>query len=205
MEYENVVKAPFIALAVKLKSELISLAPDYHFPSKGLGRIKRPAFKVAAGMPLYKDWLSYIASKPAASRFESQPHLFFGLFPNEKDRILVACGLWRPSSRQTRLIREAISKDSEPFKKLFKSKNFKARFPNGFSMDEVSARTPRGFPDQHKDIHWIKLKNFIVMRKLTVPQLSSKTFSDELAEDLKQGLKLNRLLEKAIAMQWTST
>ena len=52
-EYEKVLKKPFIALAIKLKVRLRPLAPKYHFPTKGLGRIKRPAFKVARGQPLY--------------------------------------------------------------------------------------------------------------------------------------------------------
>ncbi|NBT58877.1 DUF2461 family protein [bacterium] len=197
-EYEEVLKKPFIALAIKLKVRLRPLAPKYHFPTKGLGRIKRPAFKVARGQPLYKDWLSMIATRPAASRFESNPHLFFGLFPNEDRKIIIACGLWQPTSRQTRRIREAIRSNPQLFKNLFKDKAFKARFPSGFCLDNMATRVPRGFLDSDKNLNWIKLRNFVVMKEISLKAFSSPKFSDELVNDFTQGLRLNRLLDRAI-------
>lgn len=201
-EYEKLLKTPFISLAEKLKRELRPLAPDYHFPTKGLGRIKRPAFKVAGGQDLYKDWVSLIATRPSKSRFESHPHLFFGLFPNEDHQVLVAAGLWQPTSRQTRLIREAIAKDASPFSELFEDKTFNKRFKNGFCMDKVSTRTPRGFSETHEDIAWIKLKNFVVLKKISIRDFSSTKFGENIVADLKQGLRFNRLLDKALKLQW---
>lgn len=201
-EYEEVLRGPFIALAEKIKAELKPLAPDYHFPSKGLARIKRPAFKVAGGQPQYKDWVSMIASRPAKSRFESNPHLFFGLFPNEEDSIIVAGGLWQPTSQQTRLIREAISKDAEPFHDLFADRKFKARFKDGFYMADVSERVPRGFSKDHEDIDWIKLKKFVVYKKISSKDFVSAKFADSVVEDLKQALRLNQLLDKALKFEW---
>jgi len=197
-EYEKVLKKPFIALAIKLKVWLRPLAPKYHFPTKGLGRIKRPAFKVARGQPLYKDWLSIIATRPAPSRFESHPHLFFGLFPNEDKKVLVACGLWQPTSRQTRRIREAIRSDARPFQNLFKDQAFKARFPSGFCLDSMATRVPRGFLESDDNIDWIKLKNFVVMKEISLKAFSSPHFSDQLVHDFTQGLRLNKLLDKAL-------
>ncbi len=46
-EYERVVRGPFVALAEQIKKALQPLAKEYHFPSKGLARTKRPDFKVA--------------------------------------------------------------------------------------------------------------------------------------------------------------
>jgi uncharacterized protein (TIGR02453 family) len=200
-EYEKVLKKPFIALAIKLKVRLRPLAPKYHFPTKGLGRIKRPAFKVARGQPLYKDWLSIIATRPAPSRFESHPHLFFGLFPNEDKKVLVASGLWQPTSRQTRRIREAIRSDARPFQTLFKDQAFKARFPSGFCLDNMATRVPRGFLESDDNIDWIKLKNFVVMKEISLKAFSSPHFSEELVHDFTQGLRLNNLLDKAL-QEW---
>jgi len=201
-EYEEVLKKPFIALAIKLKVRLRPLAPQYHFPTKGLGRIKRPAFKVARGQTLYKDWLSMIATRPAPTRFESNPHLFFGLFPNEDKKVLVACGLWQPTSRQTRLIREAIRINPQPFKELFKDKAFSSRFPSDFCQDNMANRVPRGFLESDENLNWIKLKNFVVMKEIGLKAFSSPKFIDELVHDFTQGLRLNGLLEKAIQSDW---
>ncbi len=201
-EYEEVLRKPFIALAEKIKAELKPTAPDYHFPSKGLARIKRPDFKVAGGQSQYKDWVSMIASRPAKSRFESNPHLFFGLFPNEEDSIIVAGGLWQPTSQQARLIREAISKDAEPFHALFSDRKFKARFKDGFYMADASERVPRGFPKDHEDIAWIKLKKFVVYKKISVKDFVSAKFSESVVKDFEQILRLNQLLDKALKLEW---
>ena len=151
-EYESLLRGPFIELAEHVKTALLPIASDYHFPSKGLARIKRPDFKVAGGQSQYKDWISMIATRPSKSRFESNPHLFFGLFPNEEDKILIAGGLWQPTSLQARRVREAISKDSKPFHQLFSDKNFRSRFKAGFHMADSATRTPRGFSEEHKDL-----------------------------------------------------
>lgn len=201
-DYETLLRQPFIELAEEIKFALKPLAPDYHFPTKGLARIKRPAFKVARGQSQYKDWISMIATRPSKSRFESYPHLFFGLFPNEDVSVLLAGGLWQPTSRQTRLIREAIKKDSEPFHELFFDRSFKARFKKGFSMDNTSNRVPRGFPADHKDVNWLKLKNFVVLKEIAIKDFSSPKFSDSVIEDFKQVLRLNKLLDKALRLEW---
>lgn len=201
-EYESVVRGPFIALAEQIKKELQPIARDYHFPSKGLARIKRPDFKVAGGQSQYKDWISMIATRPSKSRFESNPHLFFGLFPNEIDKILIAGGLWQPTSQQARLIREAISKDSGPFHKLFSNKQFKSCFKTGFHMEDVSPRTPRGFSEDHDDIAWIKLKKFVVYKVVSVKDFSSPNFQEAVIKDFKQALRLNQLLDQALRMHW---
>lgn len=201
-EYESVLRGPFIRLAEYIKKELLPLAKDYHFPSKGLARIKRPDFKVAGGQSQYKDWISMIATRPPKSRFESNPHLFFGLFPNEDHKILIAGGLWQPTSQQARLIREAINKNAKPFHKLFSDKQFRSCFKNGFYMEDTLSRTPRGFSEEHKDIRWIKLKKFVVYKVVSVKEFSSPKFEEAVVKDFKQALRLNQLLDQAIKMQW---
>ncbi|MFP5519264.1 MAG: DUF2461 family protein [Bdellovibrionia bacterium] len=197
-EYEAVLKKPFIALAEQIKKELQPQARDYHFPSKGLARIKRPEFKVRGGQPQYKDWISMIAAKPSPSRFESNPHLFFGLFPNENDKVIIAGGLWQPTPRQARLIREAIANDSTDFHKLFKDKKFKASFPDGFYPKEKSLRVPRGFSEEAEDIEWIKLKKYVVYKSVPIKAFIAPHFQQSVVKDLEQALRLNRLLEKAL-------
>lgn len=200
--YESVLRLPFIALAEQIKHELAPLAPGYHFPSKGLARIRRPEFKVKSGLDLYKDWVSMMASKPSLSRFESNPHLFFGLFANEEDQILVAAGLWQPSSRQMRLVRELIRQKPEVLEALFKDRRFKARFKNGFYSQEMSAKVPRGFPVDHPHADWLRLKKYVVMNAYKVKDLKKSDFHQQVIEDLKQGLRLNQILEQAISSQF---
>ncbi len=200
-DYESVLRGPFIDLAEQIKAELQPIVRDYHFPSKGLARIKRPDFKVAGGQNQFKDWISMIATRPSKNRFESNPHLFFGLFPNEDHKILLAGGLWQPTPQQTRLIREAIVKDSAAFHKLFSDKSFKSCFKIGFHMEGASTRTPRGFSDTHKDIAWIKLKRFIVYKVIPLNDFTSPKFTASVIKDFKQALRLNQLLDQALKLK----
>lgn len=199
-EYEELLRLPFIDLAEGLKEALLPFAPDYHFPTKGIGRIKRAANKVVDGQPHYKDWLSLSASKPSGSRFERNPHLFFGILPNESEYqgIIVAGGLFMPSGPQLKKVRSDIASDSEPFHSLFNDRDFKARFKSGFIMTNSATRVPRGFDADHPDIDWIKLKNFLVQKKISLTEFTSLELVDHITKDFKQLLRLNRLIEDVL-------
>lgn len=105
--YEAHVRGPFIDLAERLKTALQPIVPDYHFPVKGIGRIKKTANHVVSGGPSCKDWLSISISKPSESRFERNPHLFFGILPNIPPYrgVVVAGGLFMPSGPQLKKVR----------------------------------------------------------------------------------------------------
>ena len=69
-------------------------------------------------------------------------------------------------------------------------------------MDNTSNRVPRGFPADHKDVNWLKLKNFVVLKEIAIKDFSSPKFSDSVIEDFKQALRLNKLLDKALRLEW---
>lgn len=199
-EYDALVRLPFIALAEYFKQALQPDAADYHFPTKGIGRIKRLANKVMPGEPHYKDWLSLSASRPSDSRFERNPHLFFGILPNEApwNGVIVSGGLFMPSGPQLKKMRNAIAEDAKPFHSLFKDKKFKKRFNEGFSSFNSAARAPRGFDPEHPDMEWLRLKSFLVVKKLSITEFASPELADALVTDFKQLLRLNRLIEDIV-------
>jgi uncharacterized protein (TIGR02453 family) len=198
--YENWIRLPLQHLAQSLKTQLSAAASGYHFPLKGIGRIKRSTIKAKEYGSLYKDYVSYSASKPSESRFDRNPSLFFLIQSDDPDgdHVLVAGGLYMPSSRQTRAIREAIAHDASAFDRLFASKSFSSRFPGGFSKERSSSRPPRGFDPQHPRMEWLKLQGFFVWRSYRQREFLSKDFPDLVAKDFMEILKLNELLEKAI-------
>lgn len=199
-EYEELILDPLQNLAKSVKAELAPFASGYHFPVKGIGRLRRPAHRVGEGKGLFKNWLSYSASIPTGSRFDHNPNLFFLINPEDKkDSVLVAGGLYIPSSRQTRSIREAIARDATPFERLFADRAFARQFPGGFSDEHISSRVPRGFDPAHPKIDWIRLQAFFVWRSYTKKQFSSAEFPKLLVQDWKQILRLNELLMQAIA------
>jgi uncharacterized protein (TIGR02453 family) len=204
-QYETLLLRPLQALAARLKTELGKKAPGYHFPLKGIGRLRRSAASAAEYGGLYKDWISYTATRPSESRFDRNPSLFFMINPKDKegDEVLLAGGLYLPSSRQTKSIREAIATDASAFEKLFRDKKFAARFPGGFSEERISKRPPRGFDPQHPRIQWLKLQGYYVWRSYRPREYQSADFKGLVAHDCEQILRLNDLLDQAIQGRWT--
>ena len=198
--YDKLVKRPFIDLAVGLKAALQPLLPDYHFPTQGIGRIKKSTNKIVNGLPAYKDWLSISASVPSDSRFERNPHLFFGILPNIKPYmgVVVAGGLFMPSGPQLKKMRIAIADDASAFHALFADAEFKKRFKANFSRDQVAARAPRGYDASHPDVDWLMLKSFLVIKNLSTSQFASPTLLESVVEDFKQLARLNRLIESVL-------
>jgi len=165
-EYDELIRLPLLHLAETVSRDLRPLAPDYHFPKRGLGRIRRAAHRIAQhGGGLYKDWFTYSASRPRVSRFENNPNLYFLVNSEDlDDPVLVAGGLYMPSSHQTRKIREAIATNASAFDRLFASKAFAIRFKGGFSNERISSRIPRGFDPGHPRMNWLRLQGFFVWR-----------------------------------------
>src|SRR5262249_48860742 len=93
-EYEETLVQPIKHLAETLKKELAASAPHYHFPIKGIPRIKRTARSIdERGGGIYKDWVTYSAARPRESRFEHNPNLFFLINSEDaKDPVLIAGG-----------------------------------------------------------------------------------------------------------------
>ena len=199
-EYEEVLQKPLTFLAKTLKTELASVTAGYHFPQKGLGRLKRPAHRVKEnGGSLYKDWMSYSARRPSDSRFDHNPSLFFLINPDDQDDpMLIAGGLYMPSSRQLRSIREAIADDASAFDSLFADKEFRKIFKGGFSRERTASRPPRGFDPQHPRLDWLKLQGYFVWRGYSKKEFSSPKFPLLVAKHCRQIVRLNELLEKAL-------
>ena len=160
VKYQRLIRVPLLALAESVSYELSAEARGYHFPQRGIGRIEKPVNKVELGGALFKDWVSYIATRLAKNRFEKNPLLFFGLLPNDQqwNDVVVAGGLYMTRSLQARRVRQAIADDAEPFKALFRDRVFRKHFKDGFEPMMKAQKYPRGFDADHPDIEWIKLK-----------------------------------------------
>ena len=109
-----------------------------------------------------------------------------------------------PSSRQLRSIRQAIAADATPFDRLFATRAFKASFAGGFSHEKKSSRPPRGFDPTHARLDWLKLQAYFVWKPYSMREFSSAEFPKLVQRDFAQILKLNELLERAIAGRWVS-
>jgi len=79
-------------------------------------------------------------------------------------QVYVAAGFWAPESSDLKLIREHISADPKPLRKLLKSKKFVDTF--GTLQGEQLKNSPRGFDKEHPDADLLKYKQYYVNREL---------------------------------------
>ncbi len=200
-EYEALVLEPIQNLARTLKAELAKEANGYNFPQKGLARLKRSANKAEEYGAPFREYVSYSAARPRVSRFDHNPNIFFLIYPEDEDgdQVLLAGGLYMPSSRQLRALRETVARDARPFERLFATKEFAASFPDGFSDERISSRVPRGFDKDHPKMDWIRLQAFFVWKPYKKREFTSPDFARTVARDARQIVRLNDLLDLAIA------
>ena len=206
-DYERVIRAPLNQIARTFQSELRPQAPGYHFPQKGLGRLKRSERKAKEYGSFFRGWLSYTATRPSKSRFDTNPTLFLMInpFDEDGDEVLLCGGLYMPSSRQLRTLRERISENPAPFESLFADDSFAARFPEGFSDERISSRVPRGFDPNHSHLHWLRLQGFFAWRSYSKRQYAGVDFATLLVADARELLRLNDLLERALEGRWPAS
>ena len=78
----------------------------------------------------------------------------------------------------------------------------KTRLKKGLFMEDQSSRVPCRYTEDHPDAEWLKLKKFVIMKKLSMKEFTSPKLSDSVIKDYKQALRLNALLEKALQGDW---
>lgn len=100
--------------------------------------------------------------------------------PNES---MIGGGFWRPESKDIKLIRDHLSADSSPLRKILKSKKFKDMF--GELQGEQLKKAPRGYDPEHKDIDLLKYKSFVITRSFKDSEVTSPDFFKEVIKTYK--------------------
>jgi len=193
-EYEAVLVEPTRDLVTAVAKEIRSIAPAYKFPTRQFARIKRSSDR-AKTQGLYKDWLGFSGSRDSGSLFEDLPGFYFHF---SVDEIFSAGGLYMPSSKQTKQIRGWIAEDASALDRLFQDRRFGKLFKQ-LGGERKLKTFPRGFAQDHPRIEWLKLTGFYVWRPIPKKIFFSAGFSDVLAEDFRQILKLNAVLDHYLA------
>jgi len=193
-EYEEVLVEPTRALMEAVGRDLRREAPGYRFPTRSFARIRRSADRAKA-QGMYKDWIGIQVSRDSGSMFEDLPGLYLHFSAKE---VFTAGGLYMPSSRQVKQIRAWIAEDASALEKLLKDRKFRSRFKE--LGDERKLKTfPRGYPEDHPRIEWLKLTGWYVWRAVPKREFFSPRFHEILAGDWRQVLRLNAVLDRYLA------
>lgn len=94
----------------------------------------------------------------------------------EPGAAFVAAGYWSPEAKKLASVRQEIDYNLDEWKKILSAKKFKETFTEGLSKDDTLQRPPKGYDDENPALEFLKLKSFIVTKKLTDTQLMDNNF-----------------------------
>jgi uncharacterized protein (TIGR02453 family) len=101
-------------------------------------------------------------------------------FHIEKGNAMVGGGFWAPNKEDLLRIREDITFDAEPLRKIINSKSFKDNFG---TLDGEQLKTcPKGFDKEHPDVDLLRYKQFIIAKKFTDQEVLSPDFSKKVSD-----------------------
>jgi len=122
------------------------------------------------------------------------PGLYLRLEPGD---VFIGAGIWRPDTKTTTRIREAIVEGSAVWKKAVHATPFTAGFQ--LSGDSLT-RAPRGFDPEHPLIEDLKRKDFIGIRVLDEKTAMSDRFLHSFLAMCRDGVPLVRFLCNALGL-----
>lgn len=111
------------------------------------------------------------------------------------DESFVGGGFHRPDRTILANIRASIADNSKPLTKIINSKKFKTEF-NGLETYDTLKTAPRGYPKDHKDVEYLRLKSFTVFKKITTQELFKENLVENVIASCRALKPLNDYLRK---------
>jgi uncharacterized protein (TIGR02453 family) len=109
----------------------------------------------------------------------------------------LAGGVWMPEPDKLNAIRQEIDYNFKEFQKIVNDKNFKKHFGE-LSKEEKLVNVPKGYSKESPAAEFLKLKSFIVSKKIDAKEITSKTFIRKCAETCKAMHAFHLFLRRAM-------
>lgn len=113
----------------------------------------------------------------------------------EPGKSFIAAGSHMPMPDYLQAIRQEIDYNAAEFRKIIKAKDFVANYKE-LLQEGALKNAPKGFEKDNVNLDLLRLKEFIVMKKITDKEILAKTFSADLAKSFKAALPLNNFLRR---------
>ncbi len=153
--YEEKVRQPMIELVTALGGAMQGFAPEMVTdPKRSIFRIYRDV-RFSSDKSPYK---THIAAHftPGGIGKDAGAGLYFHLSTGE---FLAGGGVYMPSSRELRLIRNYISSHPEELREILRARNFRRIY--GGLQGEQLVRAPKDFPPDHPALDLLRYKQFV--------------------------------------------
>jgi uncharacterized protein (TIGR02453 family) len=158
-QYEDAVRGPMVAVVGQLDRDFRAFAPDLvASPRVSLYRVYRDTRFSEDKSPLKTHIAAHFPHR-ALPRNES-PGLYVEVNPKT---VLVAAGLYAPTSPQLQAVRAHLSRNLARFRSIVEAPGFR-RITGGLQGDRLQ-RLPRGFSKEDPAADYLRYRQFLVWRE----------------------------------------
>jgi uncharacterized protein (TIGR02453 family) len=182
-DYEQHVRAPFLALITDLQPGLHEVSEHYRADPKTVGgslfRIHRDT-RFSNDKAPYKLWQGARLFH-ARSREVEAPSFYLHLQPGN---CFVAAGLWHPEPDTLRRIRHFIVDNPGSWANAAHGVAFRKRFD--LDDSEMLVRPPRGYPADFVHLDDLRRKNHVALRHIDDATMTGPRLLATLGKDLQQ-------------------
>lgn len=143
---------------------------------------KKSLFRIYRDVRFSKDkspYKTYIGCSLSRDTQWLRGGYYIGIQPGGKSKM--GAGFWNPNKEDLKLIRDQISADPTPLRKVLKSKKFKDHF--GELQGEQLKTCPKGYDKEDPAIDLLRYKQFLTYVSYKDTEVTDKGFLKQLVKD----------------------
>lgn len=159
---------------------------------------KNCIFRINRDVRFSKDKSPYKTNFGAYFSKGGKKSLFGGYYIHiDPKETFLAGGMWMPEPPQLQAIRQEIDYHFTDFKFIIENPVFKKNFTE-INTEQKTVGIPKGYEKDNPAAEYLKLKNFVVMHKISLSDLENKDATKNISTIFKTIKPFNDFLNKAI-------
>ena len=194
-------KERYEAAKKEFEEYINSLIPKIALFDKSVGHLtaKNCVFRIYRDVRFAKDkspYKTHFGAYITSSNKKTDVHADAGYYIHLEDGAsMIAGGAYTPPSAWLNAIRQEIDYNTDEFKKIINSKDFKTYFKE--VEGEKLSRPPKGYDASHSEVELLKLKSFLATHMINNKQVISDDFVAYTAKIAKALYPFNSFLNRA--------
>lgn len=169
----------------KLVSTLIQGISDFDNDIVGL-EVKNCTFRQYRDVRFSKDKRPYKINMGAyfnkGGKKRNTAGYYFHLEPGKS---MMAAGLWMPENNELAKVRQEIDYNFDEWRAILNNRSLKRFFSDGLSTSDSLKRPPKNYDETNPAIEYLKLKSFIISKKIDDTELHLPGLDKQLIQGYK--------------------
>ncbi len=192
-EYDEVVRAPMLAVLERLAIDMRAIAPELVVGPKSMYRIYRDV-RFSANKQPYKThvaasfWHRDLGKGGGAGMY----------FHVDPDGVWIGGGMYAPEMPQLYRVREHIAGNVRRFRSMIEAPRFRRALDGGLEGEQLQ-RVPRGFSRDHEAADYLRYRQFLAGREFPARFATGPKFYGGMLDVFRTIAPLIRFLNEPLA------